>query len=507
MLIDGEHCIDCNGSAMSLFKFGTKKELMTISLLKLAPEHQPNGQTSQEQWLFERELAFKTDKRHFEWLIKNQDNELVWVDILLTVIPYEGRNIIHAVLRDISDRKNEEMERVRLTTAIEQAAESIMITNAKGDILYVNPAFEELNQFTRNDVLNQNASMLYSDKYENDWLEEMENTVFGGKVWQGKMDLMRKDGTTYKAESTISPVRDNAGIVINFVYVSRDVSKEINMELQLRQAQKMEAIGELASGIAHEINTPTQYIGDNIRFFRDSFEDLKQLLDEYQKFLSLDIDDDAAKALQESTQKVIEDIDLAYLEEEVPLAIGQSLDGNARVAEIVRAMKEFAHPGSEECIAIDINNSIKNTISVARNEWKYVAEIETDLAPDLPMLTCYPGSLNQVILNLVVNAAHAIGDTLDENGTEKGTITLTTSHDKSHLEIRIGDSGCGIPEENRVKIFDPFFTTKAIGKGTGQGLSIAHSVVVEKHLGTIEVESEIGKGTTFIIRIPLDTLV
>ena len=317
---------------------------------------------------------------------------------------------------------------------------------------------------------------------------------------------IHRNNGSINAESTISPVRDNAGVVINFVYVFRDASKEISMELQLRQAQKMEAIGELASGIAHEINTPTQYIGDNIRFFRDSFDDIKQLLDEYKKFSSLDNVDGPAAELSESTQKIANDIDLEYLEEDPPLAIEQSLHGNSRVAEIVGAMKEFAHPRAEESIAIDINHSIKNTISVARNEWKYVAEVDTDLAPDLPLLTCFPGSLNQVILNLVVNAAHAIGDTLEENSTEKGTITLKTSYDNTHLEIRISDTGCGIPEANRVKIFDPFFTTKEVGKGTGQGLSIAHSVVVEKYLGTIEVESEIGQGTTFIIRIPLDTI-
>jgi signal transduction histidine kinase len=143
-------------------------------------------------------------------------------------------------------------------------------------------------------------------------------------------------------------------------------------------------------------------------------------------------------------------------------------------------------------------------MSVARNEWKYVADVETDLEDDLPLVPCFPGSFNQVILNLFVNAAHAIGDVVKDGSDGKGKITVTTREDNGWVEIRLGDTGCGIPEANRTKIFDPFFTTKEVGKGTGQGLSIAHSVIVEKHGGTIDFESEIGKGTTFIIRVPLE---
>lgn len=505
MLLGEEHCIDCNNATLSLFHFNDKSMFLETPLLDLSPLQQPYGQQSKEAWKHHTQRAFENGKDHFEWQIQTHENECVWVDILLTVIPYQGDKVLHAVMRNIGDRKNEEMERVRLTTAIEQAAESIMLTGTSGNILYVNPAFEDFNQYTREDVLGKNTSLLFGAKHDSNFINDIHRMVMQGQVWKGQIECKRKDNTEYMSEFTISPVRDNEQNIINFVYVSRDVSKEISMELQLRQAQKMEAIGELASGIAHEINTPTQYIGDNIRFFRDSFEDLRTLLDEYKKINSLNGDNGSLEELRESVQKITEDIDLEYLEEEIPLAIAQSLDGNARVAEIIRAMKEFAHPGAEERIAIDINHAIKNTISVARNEWKYVADIETNLAADLPLLTCYPGSLNQVLLNMVVNASHAIADTIEEGGTDKGLITLTTSHDDTWLEIRIKDTGSGIKEENRSKIFDPFFTTKEIGKGTGQGLSIAHSVIVEKHQGIIDVESEVGKGTTFILKIPLET--
>ncbi len=182
-----------------------------------------------------------------------------------------------------------------------------------------------------------------------------------------------------------------------------------------------------------------------------------------------------------------------------------ALDGVDRVTSIVRAMKEFAHPGTEEKTAIDINNAIESTITIARNEWKYVAEMKTDFDPDLELVLCLAGEFNQAILNMIVNAAHAIADVVNEGSEEKGVITISTSMDGDWAEIRVNDTGSGIPEEIRSRIFDPFFTTKEVGEGSGQGLAIAHNVIVEKHGGTITCETEVGKGTTFIIRLPCDS--
>jgi signal transduction histidine kinase len=194
--------------------------------------------------------------------------------------------------------------------------------------------------------------------------------------------------------------------------------------------------------------------------------------------------------------------DIPYLAAEIPTAIQQSLDGVQRVADIVRAMKEFSHPGGKEKVAVDINHAIQTTIVVARNEWKYVAEVVTELAHDLPLVSCFPDEFNQVILNLLVNAAQAIGDVVKKSGS-KGTITITTKCDGPWVEIRIADTGTGIPEENRHRIFELFFTTKEVGKGTGQGLALARSVIVKKHGGELTFESSVGHGTTFIIRIPI----
>jgi len=262
------------------------------------------------------------------------------------------------------------------------------------------------------------------------------------------------------------------------------------LEDNLRQAQKLEAIGQLAAGIAHEINTPTQYVGDNLRFLKESFGELDSLLAQL------------VKVGGAPAGKLLRDADFDYLKEEIPRALNQSLEGVDRVAKIVRAMKEFSHPAREKT-ATDLNRAIQSTITVASNEWKYVAEIEMDLDANLPAVHCSPAEFNQVVLNMVVNAAHAIGDVVGDGGKGKGKITVKTRPDGDWAVVEISDSGCGMPPHIQQRIFDPFFTTKEVGKGTGQGLAIAHNVVVDKHGGTIKVVSSPGRGTTFIIRLPI----
>lgn len=277
-----------------------------------------------------------------------------------------------------------------------------------------------------------------------------------------------------------------------------------HLEQNLESARRLESIGQLAAGIAHEINTPTQYVGDNTRFLKDSFVEIAPLLTKASELAK------AVRAGGESTQlaselsSAIDDADLKFLEEEIPRAIEQSLSGIGVVRKIVQSIKEFSHPSREGMTFLDLNRAIESTITVASNEWKYVAEIETEFDPELPEVACLPGEINQVVLNLIVNAAHAIADVVGDSGKSKGIITISTRHDGESVEIRISDTGAGIPEGVREKIFDPFFTTKEVGKGTGQGLSIAHTVIVSKHSGTLEFETEIGKGTTFVIRWPLN---
>ena len=281
--------------------------------------------------------------------------------------------------------------------------------------------------------------------------------------------------------------------------LKKEIEDRKRMEAELRLAQKLEAVGQLAAGVAHEINTPMQYVSDNVQFLQAAFEDFQTLLGKYREsFSAMSAPQSILKELRETEGEV----DLAYLNEQVPDAFTQTLEGTDRVAEIVRAMKEFAYHDDREKSPADLNRALSNTITVARNEYKYIATVETDLG-DLPPITCNVGELNQVFLNLIVNAAHAIGAAVGDS-QKKGRITISTAKIGDKVEIRIQDSGCGIAADIRERIFDPFFTTKEVGKGTGQGLAIARSIISEKHGGDLSFETEEGRGTTFIVRLPTD---
>jgi two-component system, NtrC family, sensor kinase len=273
-------------------------------------------------------------------------------------------------------------------------------------------------------------------------------------------------------------------------------------QTRLLQAQKLESVGQLAAGIAHEINTPAQFIGSNIDFLNESFTDVVCLIDSLQEVLS-SLDRGAAMVeINREVERLFEELDWDYLKKEIPKAILQSKEGIQRVSTIVQAMKEFSHPGSKEKVFHDLNKIIETTITVTRNEWKYCAEVVTHLDPHLPPVFCLPDEIGQVFLNILINAAHAIAGKNTHN-TEKGCITISTYRLPKHVEIHIADTGSGIPEDIRARVFDPFFTTKGVGKGTGQGLAISHDVIEKKHGGTISFTSETDKGTTFILRLPI----
>jgi len=274
-------------------------------------------------------------------------------------------------------------------------------------------------------------------------------------------------------------------------------------QAQLLQAQKMESIGQLAAGIAHEINTPTQYVADNVGFVKTATVSLLNLLDSALMLAEVAREKMADEPIVAQFDAELKRTKLAFLRSQIPSAIDESLEGLTRIAKIVSAMKEFSHPSKGEKEFINVSEVINTTITVARNEWKYVAELDTDFEDDLPQLPCLRDMIAQAILNLVVNAAHAIADTIQEGVREKGHILVSAVRKGEYIEIRVKDDGSGIPAGIRGRIFDPFFTTKAVGKGTGQGLAIVYSTVVDKHNGQIRCESEEGVGTTFIMQLPI----
>jgi PAS domain S-box-containing protein len=273
------------------------------------------------------------------------------------------------------------------------------------------------------------------------------------------------------------------------------------LEQELRLAQKLEAIGQLAAGIAHEINTPSQYVSDNLAFLHETVQNILPLLDALPELIETAQAAGSAKA--DTYRDLLVKADLDYVREEMIAAIKQAREGTAQIKKIVLAMKDFSHPGSESKEPVDINRAVEATVTIARNEWKYVADLELALDSTLPLIAAVPSAINQVLLNLIINAAHAVGDVVAKAGGTKGVIRISTRRDGDCVEIVVADTGCGIPKENLSRIFDPFFTTKPVGKGTGQGLAIAHRVVTVGHGGTITVESEVGKGTSFCVRLPV----
>jgi len=274
-------------------------------------------------------------------------------------------------------------------------------------------------------------------------------------------------------------------------------------QARLLQAQKLESVGHLAAGIAHEINTPAQFISSNISFLGDTFVDVKRLIDTLQEMLHRMNDKLANMETARKTEKLLEEIGWNYLEKEIPLAIQQSKEGINRITTIVQAMKEFSHPGNKEKAFQDLNKILETTITVARNEWKYCSDIVKDFDLNLPKVFCLGDEIGQVFLNLLINATHAIADK-NKDTSGKGQITISTRQYPEYVEVSIEDTGNGIPENIRDKVFDPFFTTKSVGKGTGQGLAISHDVIKNKHNGILTFTSEIGKGTIFTLQLPIE---
>jgi len=330
----------------------------------------------------------------------------------------------------------------------------------------------------------------------------MAATFETGKICEATRTLSTKQGER-EFRIVTSPIRNNAGNVYAGIVLFEDVTEKLLLETDLAQAQKFEAVGQLAAGIAHEINSPIQYIGDNISFLKDSFDEISKVLGTYDHlWQELTERGDIPEEMGRQLSSAVEDADIVYLWEEIPKTIDQSLEGVRRVENIVRAMKDFSHPGSDEKTAVDINKILESTITVCKNEWKYVADMETDFAPDLPLIPCFAGEISQVFLNIIVNGAHAIGDFTEAGSKGKGKISIHTSRSENCVQIRISDTGGGIPKDIQDRVFTPFFTTKARGKGTGQGLAIARRVVVDKHQGDLSFETEKGRGTTFVIELP-----
>jgi PAS domain S-box-containing protein len=406
------------------------------------------------------------------------------------------------VVRDVTDRRAAEEELLRLATVVDQSSEAIAITDADGHVTYVNPAFVQMSGYDFDEARGQVPDVLQAGMTTEEFHQRLWRSLRAGQVWRGSSVNRRKDGTRYATEASITPLRDETGSITSFIEVRRDVSEQQELSRQLARAQKLESIGQLASGIAHEINTPTQYVSDNIRFLKDAFTEIRRMLDAISAGIGTASSSATPPAILDDMSALAREIDLDYLMAEMPGALDQALDGVERIATIVSAMKVFSHQSTEKAPA-DLNALIRSTVTVTKHEWKYVAEVVLELDADLPLVPCRAAEVNQAILNLVVNAAHAISGRTTDGAAGMGRITIRTRRIDDIAEITIDDTGIGIPESIRGRIFDPFFTTKEVGAGTGQGLTIVHQIIVQTHGGSIAVDSDPEKGTRFTIQLPL----
>ena len=445
---------------------------------------------------------------HEEVLLDAQGKQ---IPVLTTVVPlHDSRGQITGVVgvgRNLSERKQGEealaAAEIKYRGMFDQALFGIFHVDPEGHLLDANQAMANILLYsTPDEMLKTISDPLWTTSVLPDRTAEFRAEMEKFRhVRAFEIEVYRKDRSKIWISATVRALM-NGGNLAGFEGMFEDITERRSLRDQLLQAQKLESVGQLAAGIAHEINTPTQYIGDNIRFLKKAFGKLSTALSVYDRLWKEICSDAVTSTSKNEIAVALQKIDLGFLLEEIPKSINDGLEGVMRVSSLVSAMKEFSHPGTKEKVAVDLNRAIQNSITVARNEWKYVADMETHFEPTLPLVSCLPGEFNQVILNLIVNAAHAIGDRSKERDGEKGKITVQTARISTGVEIRIGDTGGGIPVEVRTKIFDPFFTTKEIGKGTGQGLAIARSVIVDKHNGSIDFETVLGEGTTFIIRLP-----
>jgi len=403
-----------------------------------------------------------------------------------------------------------EVEQLRgdLSQILDTISTGIRLIDNNFRILMVNKSFCELTGMSKEELIGSRCSQSFHDeRCEDDALCTLKQLSAANQTLQREVVKTTRDGRKLHCLLTARPYRDHRGTVRGIVEDFQDISQRVEAEEEQRAAQtqllqrsKLESVGQLAAGIAHEINTPIQYVGSNIDFLTQSFADLEQLIEGLKgQIHEQTTEQDNNKKLE----KLLEDADWDFLRQEIPLALEQSTTGTERVSAIVRAMKEFAHPGSKEMQPADLNKIINNTILISRNEWKYVAELETSLGT-LPPVPCLSEEMGQVFLNIIVNGAHAIDARRRESGSkDKGRIKITTESGDKTAVIKISDNGSGMDKETLLHIFEPFFTTKEVGRGTGQGLTIAHNIVTVQHHGTLEVESKPGRGTTFIIGLPL----
>lgn len=417
--------------------------------------------------------------------------------------------VFSEVLAVTMARRQIEADRNLLFTAVEQVDSAIIVTDREFRIAYVNHSFVRLLGYSKEDAKGRGEDLLVKDE-DASRLSKLIGRANEGKASQGALTCTTLAGEQIPVELTISPVVTPAGTVERLVVMLQDMSTVRNLETQLRQAQKLQAVGRLAAGVAHEINTPMQYISDNAAFLLETLPEVLERVAALHELCDACTDREESLSRDEGLAELLTLADKSMqrcrkwpheeLEKDLIEAVTQSQEGIGRVTRIIQAMKEFSHPGGQTRSEIDINRALSSTVTVSRSEWKYAAEVKLELAESLPRLVGFPGELNQAFLNLIVNSVHAIEE---QGSATQGLIQIRTmaNQQRDHVIIEVEDNGAGIPPEIQDHVLEPFFTTKEVGKGTGQGLAVAHRIVTELHAGELEFESRPGC-TCFRMSLP-----
>jgi PAS domain S-box-containing protein len=449
-----------------------------------------NRMSSELQRMF-NEISILNEKRHNIDILKQE----------------QLQQIVVQRTSDLEASENEaKIITERFEFAITGTSDGLWDWDLQTNVVFCSPRFKELVGFNQiyseiTDIFSWMNNNIHPDDRDAT-ISDIHNSIKSGEAYRSVYRLLVAENTWRWFESRGAPVRNAAGRSIRLAGAITDITERKEGEQALHLAARMASVGTLASGIAHEINTPIQFINDSVQFLRDASSDVFTLVAKLQEVRRLAASGAPGPVLN-SAIEIAEcgerEADLEYLHEHMPKAFERCADGLERVSTIVRSMKEFAHPSVDSMAPVDLNRAIANTLTIARSEYKYVAEIVVDYG-NIPFINCYVNEINQVVLNIVVNAAHAIGEAV--KGTDnKGKITVRTYSEDEFVVISISDTGKGIPDAVGKRIFEPFFTTKEVGKGTGQGLALAWAVVKEKHGGSLSFETVLNNGTTFFIRL------
>lgn len=486
--------IMANPAMVSMLGYRSESEIISLDNSKIYFSTDNNFRflkllkRNQKVYAFEDVLIKKDGSlisiKESAWTVKDENNDTMYYEVIVEDIT--ELNQIFKILHE---------SEFKYRTLIDKLNEAVyLIIDRKFEI--VNQKFLDLLEITQEELSLPGFNMFnfISNESRNILKQRSKNIKLGNNIPQKyELILITKNGNEKEVEISETFLEFNGKIATQGVV--RDLTKIRKAETQIRHLQKMEAIGTLAAGIAHEINTPSQFVNDNLSFLKDVNQELAPIY----KFLSnLNINSGTIEELKQ----IIDKIDIDYLLSEVPIAIEQSIDGIQRIAKIVAAMRDFSHAGPKEKVAADLHKLINNSFTISRNAWKYIAEINKDFDETIPPIVCLASDLGQVFVNIIINAAHALEEKFHDSDTIQGRIDIKTKNKGENVEIVFSDNGAGMTPKVQKRIFDPFFTTKEVGKGTGQGLAIAYDIIVDKHNGNIEVESEKNIGTKLIITLP-----